>query len=1165
MSLNPALERYRKRAQLGRIPSSKPSLVDTETTEQRIFGWLPDVIKQGYNESITGLSRELATGKKPFEIDDFDRGVLSDVGAGLVSFFMPADLALTIGTGGVGSLAAKTAIKRAGSMATKQLARTGMQKKTRDFVVNQGLQRVTSGASGFGSYSGISNALRQKIETSEIDFGEVLTETGKGALLGAATAGVGARAVLKETPEAMRILQEGTILGGLTPALEGQAPTPQDFVNSIGSVMGIRGATASVSFAAKKAKGQLAESARAELEPLVKRMAKDQVNLERDITRRTDNFVSRTNSKDQLSIKSVTVKNNQKIFNLQSLDGKKSKGSLTEKQFRAKYKSSADSQTIIEKYKLFENEKGYSSDQIQQKRRLSLKLSGKKVPRNKKIKLEDFDSGELLSYSRDIQADYRLSQLKNRFKDLSDLPARTLLEHALPFSIAKFALPGQRRAKSLSSQIAFDLIDEADIATKRTFDRYQKRIDGVLKEIKAKDLPLIADILEDKVKGGAVVRGQAKELRVIFDEMYKYAESKGIKVADYRKDYFPQIIKKEIANIIGDDMLSMVKKRSELLEYGLSEGTVKDLNVFIQASLNRELRRETSDALRRMVADNKGTSYYDAFKKLQNEVIAQQLSPFGNLEKPRRIKLPENILDRNAYEVMTSYNMKLARRVELASRFGLKGERMYGKDNKGGLLREIAEKSYDEQKTVRHVFESFTGFIESDPFKNYSPQGKRLAEKVMAFEMSTKIALGTATIPNITQFMISTAMEAGYYRYFKSVAKVVTDKNYRDQLKASGVTYHNAMDVVLGTDLSVRNPGGFVKAIKNVVKEPNDRMLKIANILATVSGFKGINYANNLLAAATADGYIRDLHRIANTSNVQARKSWAISNLKKFKINYKKKLSEDELTSGMLTFARDTQLQKNVLKDPLAFNNPKMRPFFIFKRFGYRQAAYLGGVMRREVLENKNIVPLIRLGIGGFFGASFINKAREIYIKMLTGDETFKEDKDGLEDLFDRAQTIGALGFFGDVLEAESKIGAVSFMLNPVILSDIGKFTKSLSSLEKNIETFGVGEEAIRRSLRDSTPIFGTVLGKKIARGVETPSQRIDLLKSRKSKIKSKILDLMIEGKSELANKNVEQWNKKYPEFAFKPKDINFDTLYQRVLNKRKKIQTSQFLLEESK
>ena len=370
-----------------------------------------------------------------------------------------------------------------------------------------------------------------------------------------------------------------------------------------------------------------------------------------------------------------------------------------------------------------------------------------------------------------------------------------------------------------------------------------------------------------------------------------------------------------------------------------------------------------------MVADNKGVSYYDAFKKLQNEIVAQQLSPFGNLEKKRKIKLPDNILDRNTYEVMTSYNMKLARRVELASRFGLKGERMYGKNNEGGLLREIAEKSYDEQKTVRHVFESFTGFIESDPFKNYSPQGKRLAEKVMAFEMATKIALGTATIPNVTQFMISTAMESGYYRFFKSAYKVTTDKAYRDELKSAGVTYHNAMDVILGTDLSVRNPGTFVKAIKNVVKEPNDRMLKIANILATVSGFKGINYANNLLAAATAEGYIKDLHRIANTSKVQARKSWAIDSLKRFKIDHTKKISNEDLTSGMLSFARDSQLQKNVLRDPLAFNNPKLRPFFIFKRFGYRQAAYLGSVMRREVLENKNIVPLVRLGLGGGMGA----------------------------------------------------------------------------------------------------------------------------------------------------------------------------------------------------
>ena len=37
----------------------------------------------------------------------------------------------------------------------------------------------------------------------------------------------------------------------------------------------------------------------------------------------------------------------------------------------------------------------------------------------------------------------------------------------------------------------------------------------------------------------------------------------------------------------------------------------------------------------------------------------------------------------------------------------------------------------------------------------------------MAFEMGTKIALGTATIPNLSQFAISTALEAGYIQDFQ--------------------------------------------------------------------------------------------------------------------------------------------------------------------------------------------------------------------------------------------------------------------------------------------------------------------------------------------------------------------------------------------------------------
>ena len=42
----------------------------SDSFESNVLGWLPDFVKQGYNESVTGMARELAIGSKPFEIDN---------------------------------------------------------------------------------------------------------------------------------------------------------------------------------------------------------------------------------------------------------------------------------------------------------------------------------------------------------------------------------------------------------------------------------------------------------------------------------------------------------------------------------------------------------------------------------------------------------------------------------------------------------------------------------------------------------------------------------------------------------------------------------------------------------------------------------------------------------------------------------------------------------------------------------------------------------------------------------------------------------------------------------------------------------------------------------------------------------------------------------------
>jgi len=1124
--------------QLRSSPVTQPQQYQgMKSFESNVFGWLPDFVKQGYNDSITGMARELAIGKKPFELENYNPGILSDIGSSMVSLFMPADLILMAGTGGAAGIAVKSAAGRAGRMATKQLLRSGVSKNTTRAIVNDGVQRVVSGATGFGTYSGVASALSQQINDSDVDYREVLTESAKGALLGAATGAIGARATMKGTSEAARILQEGTAFGVLSPALEGRVPNPQDFVYSIGTVMGLRGAQSGLYLANRKIKGKISEKQKQELEPLAKRLATEQVEAEMKIESSANLYKSKDTPSDVVKIASATIdKKGIKRFNIvDNKTGKKS--SLKEDIFRKKYTTLEDRDFLLEKYRLYEIESGYSDRQIQSARRFA---TNKKM--GEKVKLDEMDNVQLSEYAKQITADYRIREYKKRYLDLADLPQKTLLEHSLPRPMIEWLLPARTRAKSLQSRTLIDNIEKADIATKLTFEKYQKRIDKELSSLKESQLTQIANALEGKEKLTGSLDIKSREVRKIFDDMYEYARSKGIKVADYRADYFPQMIKRDIADIINNDLMSLVSKRSALLESGLTDKSILQLNKFIQRKVESEFNRESKNVIKHLV-NKEGMTYYDAFKQLQNELFTQQLSPYGNLEKKRKFKLPEEILERDALKVLTSYNMKLARRVEIASRFGLKGERAEK------LVAEIAQNNPAEARAMNTVWSQFTGFIESDPYKNYSPGGKRLAENVMAFEMATKIALGTATIPNLSQFTISTALEAGYFRTLRGAFRLAS-QDTRKKLEATGSTYHNSLDILLGTDLNLRSKEGIQKSIKQAVRNPKNAMLNISNALASLSGFKFVNYANNLVAASTAELFIKDLHKIANTSSIKARKNWAERNLKRFNIDPNKKLSQQDVSSGMFKFAKETQLQKDILSDPIFFNNPMWRPWIIFKRFGYKQANYLARTIDREVKQSKNVMIPLRLAVGGALGGWAVDILRSEYIRALTGEETFIENKEGLDFLADKLQSVGTFGVFGDILEAEDLVSSIKFTLTPVILSDLEKFTDGLIALQKNVDTFGFGEVALRRSIKPVAPIFGTVPSRLLS-GLQTPEQKLENLKRRKSRlVNDRLLDKLIEGKSDLVIKDIKQWNQKFPEVPITGYDVNFQKAYERVIRK---------------
>ena len=1136
--------------QLGMI--SQPQIDQPQNFENEVFDWLPNFIKEGYNESITGMARELSIGKKPFDIENYEPKVYEDIGSSVVSLFMPADFALMAAGGGVGGFALRTAAKRAGTMATKQLLRSGVSKKTTRTIVQGGLQRVVSGATGFGSYSGVASALSQQIQNSDVDYGDVLTESMKGSLLGAVTGGIAARGIAKGSSTAVKVLQEGAAFGTLSPALEGEFPTPQDYIHSVGTIMGLRGTNAAFYLANKKRKGLITEKRRKKLEPLAERLASEDVKAQIGIETKSDLYQNKNNANDVVSIVSVTQKDNVTRFNLKDKDGKKS--SLRKDLFYKKYTTSESKDLLLEKYNLYEAESGYNSNDIQLRRKEAIKRVDGKEPKQD-VRLKDMTNTQLSEYGKIISTDYRIREMKKRYLDLADLPQKSFLEHVLPPKMVQFILPANRRGKLLESRVFLENIEKTDLATRRTFERYQNKITSNFSKLGDKDLRKISNSLEGKERLNKDLEIKVNEARKIFDEMYEYARSKGIKVADYRSDYFPQMIKRSISDIISNDFMSMAGKRAQLLEGGLSADTIKELNTFIRQRVNTEFSKESKSVMRHLV-NKEGMTYYEAYKQLQNELFVQQLSPFGNLEKARKFKLPEEILERDVLKVMTSYNMKLARRVEIASKFGSKGERAEN------LLKQIAEKNTSEARAMSNVWQSFTGFIESDPAKNYSPTGKKVFENIMAFEMGTKIALGTATIPNLSQFAISTALEAGYFRTFKGAMRLL-NPDVRKKLKASGVTYHNALDVLLGTDFNIRSADGIKRSLKEVIKNPKDSLLNIASGLASLSGFKRVNYLNNLVAASTAEIYIKDLHKIANSSSIKSRRSWAVKNLKRFDIDPNKNISSEALSSGMFKFARDSQLQKNILSDPIFFNNPKWRPWIIFKRFGYKQANYLAETMGRE-LKAGNAFALLRLGIGGVAGGAAVSKMREMYIKYLTDQETFNEDKEGLAFIADNMLSVGAFGVFGDILGAEDLVSTIKFTVTPVMLSDLDKVTDGLVALQKNIDTFGIGEIAMRRSIKPVASVFGTIPSRALSK-LQTPAQKIDTLKQRKSKLKSKLLDLLIEGKSALVIKNIKQWNSKFPEVPITGDDINFKVAYARIARKNQKIAREKSMLKMEK
>ena len=1140
----------------------EPEIKKQKVDKDQILDFLPDAIKKGYNDSITGMAQQLATGEAPFDLEDYNPGVLGDIGSAIVSFFMPADVALFAAGGGIGGQAAK----KAGKLALKQMMRAGVKKEFAEKTVQKGLNSIVAkagisaggSAAALGSYSGIADAMVQEIEDNDIDWERTFKAAAKGTVLGATVGAVGGRATAKGSSEAVKVAQEIATFGIASPAIDLRTPTPQDFLHAGGMVLGIRGANMSITGVKRLIKKEPLIQPTRESKPASEEFLQEtsEAVLKARIKGRKESEVWNSEREGFQSTKIVGERETDrgiKVFQLKDTQTNKTL-ELSKNEF----------------FKEFDLYKDPLSPELLQKKRvgevagLSRKLTSEELglPSNilpeKKfqatgssdISTKDMNPRQLFKYRKALRYEKELIDIKKDLKPslVEFQPGKTFVERVFPEKFIQPFLAAETRLKSTEGQsLGRKMIPEADAKRAEllgTFVEEAVTRSGLKNYKKPNE---IADALEGKTSSREAKQVSDK-VKVALDKAYKMAKDAGIDVSGYIEGYFPRMMKKDIQQIIFDDLMPLVQKNQKLFDKKIiKEKDLKTLNKLIEGYIQSgEFNSATNRALNKLVKEGK-LSYKEAMDLLRTEVMGEMYSPFGNLEKSRKLELPSDFYERNAKEVIVRYFDKFSKRMATAEVFGKRGEKAKV------LLESLLRKNPAEHKVLKELYSNFTGLSSVDPAKAMSPASRKLSDSIMSFEYATKIGLGFATIPNLTQFTISTAMEAGYLRFLRGAIRLVNPE-VRKKIRQSGATQHNVMDMLLGTDIGL-SPFSWKENIKHIVTDKGNRLQNVATLLASASGFKTINYFNQLLAASTAEVYVKDLHKISKGKGITDTKSrvdWAKKNLTRLGINKKsydrESLSDTNIENAMYRFAKESQLQKDILKDPLAFNNPKLRPLFIFKRFGFRQGKYFKDTMKREILAGNVLVPL-RLAAGGLAGAWGIGWAKDKLIRFWSGEDVVNDDKSGWARFIQGMSTVGAMGFFSDLIESENKLRAIKFLVTPVVISDLEKMYSGTEYLFKNIDTYEFNSIALQRSIKGYAGIFGSV-PKQAAKRLELPGQKKMRISGDKGRLRSEIFELFLKRKPQEAVKLILSWNKSRPTNPFTPYDISDSDMYQYVARK---------------
>ena len=365
----------------------------------------------------------------------------------------------------------------------------------------------------------------------------------------------------------------------------------------------------------------------------------------------------------------------------------------------------------------------------------------------------------------ELEASQKVGEILDGYKkagiEVKDVSRTSLLKKALPESVYSY-LQGKKKAivKIVAPEV-YQLTDPISKSAKQLMDKMSSRNSILFSRLatelnnakyidksgnehtfgnlsstfkggrKAEIRREMSFDLETKDMTGRPLEGEAKldalnrtaELRKVMSKTWKASEESGLDLAPFVENYFPRIIKPDVLKVLYKD----IDRMSDLDPRVLSSDLVK------KPGFEDNLKRA-------MDVKEISQKTIDTLNEIRLKIIQEQ----------QKAGQTPNVSLSQAFEVLRNDLAQATKRIAYAEIVGKDGRIMYDK------IKALHDKRLGGQaEIIKRAFDTYTGLIETDPKYNWSYTSKKRLNDLVNFHVATKIGLGFATIPNITQTFIS--------------------------------------------------------------------------------------------------------------------------------------------------------------------------------------------------------------------------------------------------------------------------------------------------------------------------------------------------------------------------------------------------------------------------